>query len=130
MGSRVVVFGGRDYGDWATVKRVLDMINKDICIDVIIEGGYRGADYMAGQWASMNDVDDYIFHARWKVWGKSAGPIRNQRMIDVGKPHLAVAFPGATGTADMTERVRTARIPLVEVAADGSVKGWPLPPPK
>jgi hypothetical protein len=39
--------------------------------------------------------------ADWNRLGPGAGHIRNQRMIDEGKPDAAVAFPGGTGTADM-----------------------------
>jgi hypothetical protein len=33
--------------------------------------------------------------------GKKAGPLRNQRMLDEGRPDLVVAFPGGGGTEDM-----------------------------
>jgi hypothetical protein len=34
----------------------------------------------------------------WDELGKKAGPLRNQRMLDEGKPDLVVAFPGGGGT--------------------------------
>ena len=36
--------------------------------------------------------------------GYRAGPIRNQEMLDKGKPDLVIAFPGGKGTADMVGR--------------------------
>jgi hypothetical protein len=39
--------------------------------------------------------------AEWERLGRKAGPIRNQRMLEEGKPDLVVAFPGGTGTAGM-----------------------------
>ena len=38
--------------------------------------------------------------------GNAAGPIRNQRMLDHGKPDIVVAFPGGSGTADMVKLSR------------------------
>jgi hypothetical protein len=49
--------------------------------------------------------------------GKAAGPIRNQRMIDEGKPDLVIAFPGGRGTADMVSRAKKAGIPVQEITA-------------
>ena len=54
-------------------------------------------------------IPQTVFMAQWDMYGKSAGFRRNQQMIDEGL-NLAVAFPGGTGTRDMTNRVKLARI--------------------
>ena len=46
----------------------------------------------------------------WKKYGKKAGPLRNQQMLEEGKPDLVVAFPGGNGTADMVRRAKKANI--------------------
>ena len=46
---------------------------------------------------------------------KKAGPLRNQRMLDEGKPDLVVAFPGGGGTKDMVRRSVKAGVPIHEV---------------
>ncbi len=56
--------------------------------------------------------------ADWDKFGKGAGPIRNQQMIDEGKPDLVVAFPGGTGTADMVKRAKKHGIEVIEVKND------------
>ena len=43
------------------------------------------------------------------------GHIRNQQMIDEGKPDLVVAFKGGTGTADMVRRAKKHNIKVIEV---------------
>lgn len=53
--------------------------------------------------------------ADWDGLGRKAGPIRNQRMLDEGKPDLVVAFPGDKGTADMVRRARTASLEVLEI---------------
>jgi len=54
--------------------------------------------------------------ANWAELGRKAGPIRNQQMLDEGKPNLVVAFPGGRGTADIVRRARAAGIEVVEFA--------------
>ena len=110
---RVLVCGGRDYSDLDKVIAILDTIQPSS----IIEGGAQGADSLARQWAILRDVDRRSFYADWSRDGKAAGPIRNQRMLDEGRPDLVVAFPGGGGTADMVRRAERARIRVVRVHA-------------
>lgn len=51
--------------------------------------------------------------AEWDRLGRKAGPIRNQRMLDEGKPALVIAFPGGTGTAGMVAIARKGRVPVI-----------------
>lgn len=112
---RVLVCGGRDYYDRETVWAVLNDQNKHGIIQCVIQGGARGADHLGRLWAEQHDVDVEEYAADWQKHGRRAGPIRNQRMIDEGKPNMVVAFPGGRGTADMIRRARLAGLPLIEV---------------
>ena len=55
------------------------------------------------------------YPAPWKRFGPSAGGIRNQQMLDEGKPDLVVAFPGGKGTADMVRRAENAGVKVIKV---------------
>ena len=55
--------------------------------------------------------------AEWHRLGRKAGPIRNQRMLDEGKPDLVVAFPGGTGTAGMVALACKAGVRVILPAA-------------
>ena len=112
---RVLVCGGRDFSDTAFAYRTLNRLHKERGFDVVIEGDARGADRIAGYWARRLGVDDLKFRADWDAHGRRAGPIRNQRMLDEGRPDLVVAFPGGRGTADMTRRAREAGIEVIEL---------------
>jgi len=57
--------------------------------------------------------------ANWAGLGRKAGPIRNQEMLDQGRPNMVVAFPGGRGTADMVRRARGAGVEVIEVGEDG-----------
>jgi hypothetical protein len=69
----------------------------------IIHGAARGADTLAGLFAKMFGTKVEAYPADWDTHGKAAGPIRNQQMLDEGKPDLVVAFPGGAGTKHMKE---------------------------
>lgn len=109
---RVLVCGGRNYDDTATVFSALSAIDGETEIAAIIEGGATGADQRAAEWARINEVDCELFVADWVHKGRKAGPLRNQRMLDEGKPDLVVAFPGGKGTADMVRRAEKAGVPV------------------
>lgn len=114
---RVLVYGGRGYSDRDRIFLELSFIHQDTPITCIIEGGARGADYLAARWSAANDLNDHArFTADWTMHGRKAGPIRNQQMLDQGKPDLVVAFPGGSGTADMMARARKAGVKVVEIA--------------
>ena len=110
---RVLVCGGRNFNDALTLGSWLGGIHGRQGIAVLIEGGARGADFMARRFAEWKGIPVVTFDADWKTHGKAAGPIRNQRMIEEGKPDLVVAFEGGSGTADMVRRARAAGVEVL-----------------
>lgn len=112
--KRVLVCGGRDYADQETVFAWLSPMRTQIA--VLIEGGARGADSLARHWAVMNDVPVETYRAEWEKHGRSAGAIRNRRMLEEGKPDLVVAFPGGRGTADMVRVAQAAGVDVILVS--------------
>ena len=129
---RVIVCGGRDYGivpntvppltgealRAAIIKaareeaHVLNTLDK-VAPTQICHGGTSGADEHAGIWADLNNVSCRVIRAEWNRYGKSAGPMRNQRMLDEFKPDAVVAFPGGRGTADMVRRAIAAGVRVI-----------------
>ena len=142
--------GSREWTDERIVRAVLNGFHWE-CGEVdmvLIEGGARGADAIAGAWADepSDDIvspDHRCFPADWEKHGKAAGPIRNQRMLDEGKPDVVLAFkdefqrdPTITvrtedgtpkemtvkgrqakgGTEDMVRRAKAAGIPVYIVS--------------
>lgn len=104
---RILVCGGRDYSDVETVYRVLDRVHRERGITLIIEGGQRGADALARQWAIDRGIPHETEHAEWKKYGKAAGPIRNGLMLSKHQPQGVIAFPGNVGTADMCKQAES-----------------------
>jgi hypothetical protein len=111
---RLLVCGGRDYDDVAFLFRTLDDLHRKHRFVDIVQGGARGADALAKDWAKTHpDIKRWEFKADWKKYGPAAGPIRNQRMLD-WRPDLVVAFAGDKGTADMVWRARAAGVEVIE----------------
>lgn len=109
---RVLVCGGRDYPDKDEVWKALDVMLRGARHDtlVVIQGGGSGADRWAREWCAARRVPYDNYPADWAKHGRAAGPIRNQRMIDEGRPNLVLAFPGGRGTADMIQRAQASGV--------------------
>lgn len=142
---RVLVCGGRDFGDFSSqsgdgsampleiikqkeaerefFNKKMDEIFKLGLPELVIEGGAKGADTCAFWWAKSRGVPVRTFRADWDKEGKKAGILRNQRMLDEGLPDLVVAFPGGEGTADMVKRAKDAGIDVIEVTYQSEAYG-------
>jgi len=95
---------------------------------LVISGGARGADAIAADAAVERGISTMIFPADWQRYGRSAGAIRNQRMLDEGRPTDVLAFstkyPALTaGTRDMVARARRAGLPVIVVGPEGEWGG-------
>jgi hypothetical protein len=132
---RLLVCGSRTWTDW---ERVLAEI-RALAPTSLIHGAARGADAFAAEAAASagSSVNVVLpFPADWCAHGRSAGPLRNARMLAEGKPDRGLAFGaqwrldaredsslgvvGArwklTGTGDMVQRMLRAGLPVRWVA--------------
>lgn len=135
---RVLVFGGRSFGDTAEfgitaqeriariaqrrfISETLDRL--DPRPTLIVHGGATGADACAGDWARENEIACLRVPAQWKRFGKQAGPRRNSEIVKQIDLELAIGFPGGDGTADMARKLRGARPGLVVREVAPATKG-------
>lgn len=86
----VIVTGSRDHADTVLIHRVLNILCP---IDLLVQGGARGADRIAKEWAEHYKVPSKTVAANWDAFGKSAGAIRNIEMLEMYPGALVVAFP-------------------------------------
>lgn len=111
MRVKVLVTGGRDFRDRALVDEVLGWYE----IEVLIHGGARGLDVLAGEYARLRGIREWVFPAQWEKYGRSAGPIRNVAMLQVSKPDVVIAFPGGRGTSNMVSLAEDAGYEVVKI---------------
>lgn len=116
---RILVCGGREYDNYSQFMDKMEKLVENYWGDlVIIHGDAKGADFLARIWAVYHEETELRFPANWGKHGKTAGAIRNQQMLDEGKPDIVLAFPGGTGTVDMIRRARKAGVRVVEVGTN------------
>ena len=104
------VFGGRDYTNVGALNTALALLHADHKFTHLMNGGADGADKIADGWARLNGVQPVGCDALWAFYKmpdrkNPAGPIRNQRMIEL-EPEFGLCCPGGRGTADMLERFK------------------------
>lgn len=110
---KVLVCGGRDFDDALTLGSWLGGIHKQQGITLLIEGGAKGADFMARKFAEWQGIPVQTFEADWNRHGRAAGPIRNKQMLNEAKPDLVVAFEGGRGTFNMVSQANDAGVKVV-----------------
>jgi len=103
---KIGIVGSRNFDKYGLMEEVaLNYINSEYT--TIISGGAKGADRLAERLALHLDLDMIVHKAHWELYGKRAGPIRNQKIVDDSDALLA--FPSKAGrgtqiTIDMAKR--------------------------
>ena len=102
---RILVTGDRNWEH--AIPIVLLLTEHANAGDTVIHGAARGADTIAAWVAGLLGLDVEAYPANWKRYGRAAGPIRNQEMLDAGID-IVLAFhhdiSQSKGTKDMVTR--------------------------
>lgn len=126
---KILVTGDRNWDDPVAIgKAILETISEfDITLSesdiTVVHGAARGADSLAGEVSKTFGFRVLEFPAQWNLYGRAAGPIRNQQMLDEN-PDIDVCLSfhknlnESKGTRDMVNRVTNAGI--VHKHYDGS----------
>lgn len=97
-------------------ERLEMILSKLLPGDVVMHGDGRGVDRCADRCARARGLHVLRYPADWNNYGLSAGPRRNQTMLEK-QPDIVIAVhndPGlGRGTRDMVTRARAAGIPVV-----------------
>jgi hypothetical protein len=117
---KILVCGDRNWHDKEAVWWALYGFPKET---ELIHGACRGADMLADEVACELGWDTiYQCFADWEGFGKAAGPIRNQFMIDEHHPDIVLAFHSnikeSKGTRDMCYKAKKAGIPVIVIRSD------------
>lgn len=124
---RVIITGDRNWADDASIRHVLTALHAVHPDTIIVQGGARGADHIARRIAEalFGPAQVETHPADWYKYGRAAGLIRNQFMLDESyrraiidghKVRLGIAFhadlTNSRGTKDMCHRLLKAGIPV------------------
>lgn len=120
MNVRILVCGDRNWSDsdaiYWVIKELVSQWGDDIAI---IHGDARGADTFADRAARSLDLVTVAVPAKWAKHGKSAGPRRNEYMLNRCKPNLVLAFhadlENSKGTKHMVEIAGKAGVPVIVI---------------
>lgn len=116
---KTIIAGGRNYHLTGADMVYLDGMRETLPITEVVSGRCStGADAGGEFWAKTRGVPVKPFPAKWKKFGKAAGPIRNGEMAEYGG--ALIAFPGGSGTADMVKQAAEKDLTVIIVSiSDG-----------
>lgn len=115
---RIIVTGSRYWPDSGKVHFELGISFCNNGPFALVHGACpAGADMAAAQWATIAGrglgCTEEPHPADWKTYGRRAGPLRNERMIEAGADLvLAFPLPGGRGTQHMMRLAERAGIPV------------------
>jgi predicted Rossmann fold nucleotide-binding protein DprA/Smf involved in DNA uptake len=110
---KVIVTGGRNYGQ--TEDEIIALFNalESLSPTIIIQGGASGADSLAKAWGIAAGLEVITVAADWKTYGKSAGPIRNRKMLTEHTEAIVLATPGGKGTENCIQTARQLNMSII-----------------
>lgn len=105
----IAIIGSREYPDWRVIHDFVYTLPHDT---TVVSGGARGVDRVAESVAKERGLATRIFPADWNMFGKRAGFLRNQDIINAAE--IVVAFWDGTsrGTAHSLGLARAACKPV------------------
>jgi len=107
--TRIAIVGSRDYPSLPDVERFVKSLDPST---MIVSGGARGVDRTAERAAKSRGLQTMVFLADWNTYGKRAGYIRNEQIIDNADEVVAFWDGKSPGTADTIRKARAARKPV------------------
>lgn len=112
---KIVVTGGKDITNYLLVKEVLYELDRKEPITFLAQGGAKGVDTIAKQWADENNISNTTFYLDWNKHRKEAIDIRNREMLEIVKPDYLVAFSSGKEVDSCVSIAKELGIEVIEV---------------
>jgi hypothetical protein len=98
---KVIIAGGRDFHEYATVVKAVEL--SGFRITTVVSGGAKGADALGERYADEMNLALNVYEADWVKNGRAAGPIRNRLMAENAEALIALWDGKSRGTKNMIE---------------------------
>jgi len=105
----IAIVGSRDFDRLDLVRYYVESLPPET---TIVSGGARGVDRTAEQTARACGLTVVVYHANWEQYGKSAGMIRNQQIIEAADAVVAFWNGTSPGTRNSINRAKKANKPI------------------
>lgn len=105
----IAIVGSRGYVHLNKVATYVAALPPETCI---VSGGAAGVDLAAEQAARSRGLSVQLFLPDWKQYGKKAGPIRNQQIVDQAEKLVAFWDGTSKGTQHSINLARKKGIPV------------------
>ena len=115
MTKKIVIAGSRNFNDYEKaeifIKTCLEQIKPFRCL-IIMSGNCSGADQIGEKFAEKHGCKIERYEAKWKQFGKAAGPIRNREMAEKCDAVICFWDGKSKGTASMIRYAKKIEKPL------------------
>ena len=101
---KTLIAGSRDIQDYTILQAAIK--DSGFKITKVISGGARGVDTLAIRWAIQNQIDCIIRPAKWDIWGKKAGYVRNTFMVGEASQVITIWDGKSKGTKHIIDIVK------------------------
>jgi hypothetical protein len=107
---RIIIAGDRHFTNKQYIYAVI--AKAGFPITEVVSGGAKGVDTIGEMYALEHGIPLKRFPVNWNVYGKAAGPIRNQQMANYADGLIAFLAPGSKGTKNMIETATKKGLPV------------------
>lgn len=110
---KIAIVGGRDLRPEETIKTIMEILPEEWAI---VSGCCpTGVDFLAEAEALRTGREFVGFPANWEKYGKSAGPRRNQEMVNYCDAVIAIPSENSSGTYDAIYKALKAHKPVLNI---------------
>ena len=126
---RLIIAGSRDFTNYELLKKETDKVIGSLRERYpketlnVVSGTARGADLLGERYAKEHGYSVMRFPAKWGLYGKQAGNVRNREMLDYAKEQIGVLLSFwdgySRGTRNMIEIAQDAKIEVHVIRYNG-----------
>ena len=106
---KLVIFGSRGYPFEDQVREYVRTLDPDV---EVLVGDADGVDFWVAVECARTGRDFQVYRARWDVYGKQAGVVRNDIMANEADAGTGFWDGTSNGTRDMRDRLRARGKPV------------------